>query len=61
MKKYFVAILVLVIIATVAFFGCEKKQSVSPPSSKPAVTPLPTPAPATAPAPIPAPAKPAKK
>jgi hypothetical protein len=62
-KKYFVAILVLVIFSSVAFFGCEKKQEASPPPVQPAVTPMtaPNPAPAPAPAPNPVPAKPAKK
>jgi hypothetical protein len=60
-KKYIVAILVLVIVATVALFGCEKKQAASPPPAQPVVTPVPAPAPAPAPAPNPVPAKPAKK
>jgi len=60
-KKYSVFILVLVIVAAVALFGCEKKKAASPPTpaAQPAVTPPPAPEPAPVPAPVPA--KPAKK
>jgi len=62
MKKCFVAILVLIIVATVALFGCEKKQAAPPPvQSAVTPTPAPTPVPAPAPAPNPAPVQPAKK
>ncbi len=67
MKKLFVIITVLFIVAAVALVGCEKKQSSLPPVQQPAVAPMPAvaPTPATAPTPapatMPAPAKPAKK
>jgi len=51
--------LVLMIVAAVALFGCEKKKEYSPPA--PAAQPAVTPPPAPAPAPVPEPAKPAKK
>ena len=59
MKKYSVVFLVMVIVAAVAFFGCEKKKEYSPPA--PAAQPAVTPSPAPEPAPAPVPAKPAKK
>ncbi|MGC1453824.1 MAG: hypothetical protein WA946_01360 [Nitrospirota bacterium] len=64
MKKFFVSILALVMIAAVAFFGCEKKQAATPPPAQPVVTPAapaPVPAPTPVPVPAPAPSKPAKK
>jgi hypothetical protein len=57
MKKFFVVALALVLTATVALIGCEKKAEAPKPGEQPAMTP----APAPAPAPAPVPAKPAKK
>ncbi len=62
MKKYFVLILALAFVSTVALFGCEKKAVA--PKAEPTVAPA-APAPAPIPTPVatpaPAPAKPAKK
>lgn len=57
MKKFFVVVLAMVLTATVALIGCEKKAEAPKPAEQPAMTP----APAPAPAPAPVPAKPAKK
>jgi len=62
-KKHFVVILALAILSALVFIGCEKKQTVPPPTSQPVVTQTPAPAPAPAPKPAlkPMPTKPAKK
>ena len=59
MKKFFVVALTLVLTATVALMGCEKKAEAPKPVGQPAMTPAPAPAPTPAPAPVPK--KPAKK
>ena len=62
MKKLFMIVLALVLMAAVALIGCEKKAEAPKPAEMPAMAPA-APAPAApAPAtPAPAPAAPAKK